>query len=131
MGNLELAAAEADGAVRETPTTFSAPPGPHQQCYIMISSHDETTGPPPDFSMKTPGNWENIPAEFTTLAQLRFRNITNERVINACFGKDTIIPVKQSPTTIDNVKVGDELENGDTITSVFKLDAVGHSVYNI
>ena len=51
--------------------------------------------------------------------------------MSACFGKDTVIPLNNIHTTIDKVQPGDKLDNGDVITSVFKVDAVGHSVCNV
>ena len=66
-----------------------------------------------------------------TLAQYRFRNFANTRVISACFGEETIIPLEKGSTTINNVKSGDRLVNGDVITGTFKIDALGHSVCNI
>ena len=40
-----------------------------------------------------------------TLAQYRFRNFANTRVISACFGEETIIPLEKGSTTINNVQI--------------------------
>jgi len=126
-----LKEAEEHGKVRmANPSIFTRLYNDTQQGYIMVSK-TATTKPASNFTITGQSEWENLNHELTTLAQLRFQNITNERIVNACFGKDTVIPLKTNPTSIDNIKPGDKLENGDTITSIFKVDAIGHNVHNI
>jgi len=58
------------------------------------------------------------------------RKIPN-RSARKCFDKNTIIKTKNGNIKIQNIKSGTILENGDRITSIFKLSTHGITMYNL